>query len=320
MKQKLTIISISGIIAAFSVGPLSVAYAIEPPPDDAQPPAALNQPQGVELNAEHQDKPVPFVGIATASLPDMVADHLDIESGSGVIIRTVYPGSPAEKAGLSVNDIILTIDGSAVGRPEVISSLMRQHKVGDRLSLEIIHKGKPAKVEVVIGERPADLVAQLNQEPLLEGVPQQHADRLRGLLEQNRKAFGHGGVPGGMFPDAHFEEAFRSMRERMNQAMESAPQFERNGSGGIQLQQSSTIRMMDNEGTIEIKSGGENTEVTVRDVDNEIVWIGPWDTDQDKAAAPQGIRKRIDKVNSGAGRGFRFRFGGLKPVPKTTDN
>jgi hypothetical protein len=250
----------------------------------------------------------------------MVADHLDIASGSGVIIRTVYPGGPAEAAGLSVNDIILSIDGAAVGNPEAVGSLIREHKVGDPLSLMLIHKGKPARVEVTIGGRPADLIAQLGQEPLLEGIPERHADRLRGLLDQNLKAFGHGRGPSGIFPDAQFEETFRLMRERMNQAMKAASPIEPNGAGGIQFQQSSTIRMMDNMGSIEIKSSGENTEVTVRDLENEMVWTGPWDTDQDKAAVPDDIRERVDRVNAGAGRGFGFRFGKLKPAPNTIDN
>lgn len=312
--------SLGGIIGAFSVGPFSAVYAIDPPPDEAQPPAALSQQDGPEPNIVKPVKPLPFVGLATATLPEMVADHLDLESGSGVIIRTVYPGGPAEKAGLSVNDIILNIDGTAVNNPEVVSELVGGRQIGDRLSLDLIHKGKPSKVEVTVGERPADLSVQLDQEPMLEGIPELQADRLRGLLEQNRKAFGFGRDPSELFPDAQFEETFKMMRERMNQAMEAAPLIDPKGAGGIRLQRSSTIRMMDNDGSIEIKSSGENTEVTVRDIDNQIVWTGPWDTEQDKAAAPEEIRERINRVNAGAGKGFGFRFRNLKPAPDAIEN
>lgn len=320
MKPKLTIMSLGGIIGAFSIGPFSAVYAIDPPPDEAQPPAALNQQDGVQLNAEMPVKPLPFVGIATATLPEMVADHLNLEAGSGVIIRTVYPGGPAEKAGLAVNDIILSIDGAAVGNPEVITEVIGGRQIGDRLALNLIHKGKPSKVEVTVGERPADLTVQLDQEPMLEGIPELQADRLRGLLEQNRKGLGFGQDLEGLFPDAQFEQTFKMMRERMNQALEAAPLIEPRRERGIHLQRSSTIRMMDNNGSIEIKSSGENTEVTVRDVDNQIVWTGPWDTEQDKAAAPEEIRERINRVNAGAGKGFGFRFRNLKPAPDAIDN
>ena len=40
-----------------------------------------------------------------------------------------------------------------------------------------------------------------------------------------------------------------------------------------------------------------------------VAWHGPWDTDQDKAAAPEDIRERIEKVHSGSGNGFSFQFG-----------
>lgn len=320
MKIKLTLITATGVISGLSLGPFNVAQAIEPPPDDAQPPAALREDDGAELSPAVKQESSPFIGLATATLPGMVAEHLDIEAGTGVIIRTVCPDSPAEKAGLSVNDIILKIDGAEVGNPEAVASAIRDHKVGDRLSVDLIHKGKPSKVEVKLGERPADLTAQIGQEPLMEGIPEDHADRLRGLIEQNLGAFGNGGPNGAVFPDAQFENTFRLMRERMNKALGEAPEDAAEAGKGIQFQQSSTIRMMDNDGSIEIKSSGDSTEVTIRDTDNGIVWTGPWDTEQDKAAAPADIRERVEKINGGAGKGFTFRFGKLKPKPDAIEN
>lgn len=318
MKNKLTLITATGMISGLSLASFNIALAIEPPADDAQPPAALQQDNAVKPAHPAQQENIPFIGLATASLPDMVADHLDIQAGTGVIIRTVVPGSPAEKAGLAANDIILKIDGAEVGNPETVTTAIRDHQVGDRISLDLIHRGKPSKVEVTLTERPADLAAQMEQEPMLDGIPQDQADRLRGLIERNLEAFGNGAPNGAMFPDVQFENTFRMMRERMDKAMGEGPRIAPGVGGGIQFQQSSTIRMMDDDGSIEIKSSGDSTEVTVRDARNEIVWTGPWDTEQDKAAAPADIRERIEKTNAGVGRGFTFRFGKLKP--DTIDN
>ena len=317
MKSKLTIISASGFIGGIAVLTFSQALAIEPPPDTAEPPSALLN--GV-VNAPAQrsipkiENNIPFIGIATASVPGMLADHLELEQGSGVIIRTVCPDSPAEKAGLSVNDIILSVGETTVGNPEALSSSIRERKPGDRVALNLIHKGKPAKVEVTLTERPADLVSGIPQEPMLEGIPQAHADRLRGLIEKNL-----GDFDGAAFPDGQMENSLRMMQEHMNRAMGgNIPQLQPDNNGDITFQQNSTITMMDNQGSIEIRSSSGDTEVTVRDEKNETIWSGPWNREEDKSNAPKDIRERIEKVNSGNGTGLHFRFAkprGTAPKP-----
>ncbi|MGJ8643209.1 MAG: S1C family serine protease [Luteolibacter sp.] len=302
MKNGLTIFSASSISAGLTLCGLSVALAIEPPPDESKPPAALLGDTRELPNAN--TPPVirdstAFLGVATAEVPEMVADHLGLESGTGVIVRTVCPDSPAEKAGLSVNDIITAIDNEVITSPDHFSTKVGGSKIGDRISVNLIHKGNPGKVEVTLIERPANLESGIEQEPLLDGLPKAHADRLRGLLEQNLRSFGEGGFDG--MGDARFENNFRKMREQLRRDMENDSE----GTSGFS--QNSTIRLMDQEGSVEIKTTDGSTHVTIRDKSNNAVWEGPWNTEADKAAAPENIRARIDRV--GAGKGFNFRFG-----------
>lgn len=317
MKMKFTILSISGIIGGFSICPFNSAQAIEPPADNTRPPAALlGDSSEIPKTEEAAPKAnVAFLGLATVELPEMVADHLGIAPGSAVIIRTVCPDSPAAKAGLSVNDIIVDIDGSAVSNPEAVSSLMRDHKVGDRVALNLIHKGKPAKVEVTLAERPVDQVAGGEQMPLLEGLPKAHADRLRSLLERNLQAFGNGGGLDDALSDPQLQNNLRMMKEQMKEAFgENAGSLQQSQDGSIQFQQNSTVRMMDGDGSVELRSSDGKAEATVRDKNNEVAWSGSWNTDEEKAAAPEDIRKRIDRISSGSGNGtgFNFRFGKLR--------
>ena len=322
MKTKLTIISASGIIGGMAVVALSQALAIEPPPDNAEPPAALldevkNSP--AEPPPVKAEQNVPFIGLATATVPAMVADHLNLDVGTGVIVRTVVPDSPAEKAGLSPNDIILSVGGTAVGNPEALSSAIQEREPGDRIAIDLIHKGKPAKVEVTLAGRPANEVSGIGQDPMLEGIPQAHADRLRSLLELRLQGFGRdGGMDLPQFPEGWMGENIPDINYPKGMPV---PRNELGNPGENSFQHSSTIRVMDNNGSIEIKSTDNDTEVTVRDGKNATVWSGPWNTEEDKAAAPEGIRERIGKVNSGKGGGFSFRFGKPGgPDPETLDN
>lgn len=290
----------------------NTAFAIEPPPDNAKPPAELED--RIEKPNDIAAK-TPFIGVVTVSLPEMVADHLNLKPGTGVIVRTVLPDSPADQSGLKVNDIILNINGTAINDPETFSAEIRSQKIGDKLKLKTIQKGKPTDLEVTLAERPADAIAGLpDQAPLmLDGVPDEQAQRLRDLIERNLGALGQDALDpwGGKmrFPDPLADEQFKMLRERMNRALEEAPEILPDQAPNFQFQKQSTIRMMDNEGSVEIKSTGESTEVVVRDQANEIVWSGPWDTEQDKAAAPDPIRLRIEKLNIKQGGGIQLRFG-----------
>lgn len=318
MRTKYKTILSAGMIAGLVVCPFTLLPAIEPPPDDSKPPAALQDVERAERDSEAK---LPFLGLSTASVPVMVAEHLGISAGTGVIIRTVCPDSPAEKAGLSVNDIILSLDGTPVGDPDAFSEKIRIYKAGDTLELSLIRKGKPDKANVTLTERPAELNAHLAPESLFQGLPQAQADRLRGMIEQNLQGFGTD--PLGITPDQEFENTFRMMRERMNRAFENEiPPSNPGNDGGIHFQQNSTIRLMDNEGSVEIKSSDGDTQVIVRDTANNIVWQGSWNTDKDKEAAPQDVRERIDRLNVGSmnGKGFTFRFGKLGGKPDTIDN
>lgn len=318
MRTKSRIVPAAGLIGGFAASPFGLLFAIEPPPENVKPPAALIGESRAETEAVSK---LPFLGLSTAVVPDMVADHLGLGGGSGVIVRTVCPDSPAEKAGLAVNDIILSLDGAPVGDPDAFSGMIRAHKAGDRLAVELIRKGKPDKVEVTLTERPAELNAHLGAEPFIHGLPQAQADRLRGMMEHNLQGFGADHL--GISPEQQFDNTLRMMRERMNRAFEEdIPPITQGDDGGISFQQNSTIRLMDNEGSVEIKSSGGDTNVTVRDTTNTIVWQGPWNSDKDKEAAPQDVRQRIDRVNVGSasGRGFTFRFGNLGGKPDTIDN
>ncbi|MFK7850980.1 MAG: S1C family serine protease [Akkermansiaceae bacterium] len=318
--MKLKIGNISRCAGVFVIASAPFVYAIDPPPDDTPPPAAIKNQDPANQKKNLGQAPIPFAGLATATLPEMVADHLDVEAGNGVIVRTLYSEGPAEKAGIAVNDVILRIDHTAVGNPEAVSSLIRDHKVGDVLTFDLIHKGKAKEIKVTLGNRPADLMAQIGQEPLLDGIPDQHRERLRGLLDQNLQGFGRMPNFEELMPDRQVQDAMRKMREQMGEAMKMGQLEKKEQGNGIRFEHRSKIRMMDEDGSIEITSNGKNTEVVVRDKANQIVWEGPWDTDQDKAAAPDDIRARLDKVNMGAAKGLKFRLGWPKAAPGEIEN
>lgn len=301
------------------------ARAIEAPEDDAPPPAAALDaaaPKEAEPGKPAAAEKTAYLGVTTTEIPEMLNDHLGLKPGDGIIVRSVLPDGPAAKAGIAVNDVIRQLNGKAVGTAADLTASIRDHKPGDKVKLAVIQKGKETAIEVTLGERP-DQVAGLRVEPLdqlrLQGMPDELADRVRRMIEGNLG----GNDPA--HPAPQIEDAMRQMKERMEKAMggikieEGMLNLEGPGlNGGIEVQRGATFRMMDENGSVEFKSNDGSKEVTVRDKDNNITWTGPWDTEQDKAAAPDDVRKRVERLNiddNFKGNGFRLniRPGGAEP-------
>ncbi len=297
----------TSVIGVFSLLTVLSAVAIEPPADNAKPPEALIQ--DAEKADEVADK-LPFIGVVTESLPEMLADHLNLKPDTGVIVRSVSPDSPAAKSGIKTNDIVLKINETDINDPETLRAEIRSKKIGDKLKLKTIQKGKPTDLEVTLAERPADAFA--DQQQLLEGGPGAANQLLQNLLELNfGGALGENGIEEMIDPELLADENLQKMlRGRMKILPQGDAEIQPGAGNNFQLNAQTTMRMQDDNGSIEMKTTGENKEVTVRDNANKIIWSGPWDTEQDKAAAPENIRQRIEKmnINNGAG-GLRLQFG-----------
>lgn len=298
-------------------------FAIEAPEDNAPPPPLLEKeadeiPAPIEEPAEQPQQANAFLGLVTLNVPEALATHLLLEPNEGVMVSELVPDSPATKSGINTHDVITRVADNIIRNREDLSRIVSEHKPGDTLRVEIIQKGQKNQLDVVLGERPADIMMGGGRgidHMILDGLPADQANRLRNLIEQNLGAMD---APGAMFNDAAMEEAMREMRNRMGRVLENGIEPEQPRRDGIHFQADATIRLMDEKGSVEIKSNNDGKEVTVRDNNNAITWTGPWDTDQDKAAAPDDVRERVDRLNFDhrfKGPGIRFRFRGGEPAP-----
>ncbi|MEI6177412.1 MAG: PDZ domain-containing protein [Verrucomicrobiota bacterium] len=295
---------ITTAMAAFMISP---AFAIDAPVDDARPPAvadsAVNDApkpdNAAEKNVAEKKENIAYLGVLVAPVPDMLAGHLGLKDSEGVAVQMVAPDGPAAKAGIAVNDIITRVGDKPVGSHEELSQLVTGRKPGDSLHLEMIHKGKKSGLDVKLDTRPEG-IDNLQPNPLIEGlpldgVPKEMADRIRGAIRGNL-----GGIQlqfGDLNPDAIAPKNIEEMRKQMRKMRELK------GFGAMpDFQSSSRTRMMDGEGSVEMKSTNGGKEVTLSDKNGKVTWTGPWDTEQDKAAAPENVRERIKRLNmDGAG-------------------
>ncbi len=102
----------------------------------------------------------PMLGIRYIPLTDEIAQENNLDYNYGALIirgsnpnqLAVIPGSPADKAGLVENDIILEIDGTKIDEETNLSNLINKKSVGDTVVLKIYHDGEESEVTTELTE------------------------------------------------------------------------------------------------------------------------------------------------------------------------
>ncbi|MGE5594386.1 MAG: S1C family serine protease [Betaproteobacteria bacterium] len=96
----------------------------------------------------------PWIGVGLQELTPDLASYFGMRDKTGVVIAYVYPDSPAEKAGLTEGDVILKLNGKQMETVSQVQNEVRNHKAGDKITLQIWRDRAARYVTVTLGEMP----------------------------------------------------------------------------------------------------------------------------------------------------------------------
>jgi S1-C subfamily serine protease len=99
--------------------------------------------------------PSAFLGVSSVTVDDSVKERFSLDVDKGALVSEVSPGSAAENAGIRPGDVITKVDGESIASADDLVALIRRHKAGDRLKVELHRGGSTRTVEVTLGQRPA---------------------------------------------------------------------------------------------------------------------------------------------------------------------
>lgn len=141
-----------GINTAVAIGAENIGFAIP-----------INEVRYIiESVRDHGRIIRPWIGVRYVPVNDVVAQSNQLTVSHGALIvggdteadRAVIPASPADKAGLKKDDIILEIDGKKIDHITTLPRLLSQKKPGDTVEMTVLQNGRERRIRVTLEEFP----------------------------------------------------------------------------------------------------------------------------------------------------------------------
>lgn len=229
---------------------------------------------------EARGEPVTFLGVETSPAGPALDDQLGLPAGTGLMVVSVVPDSPAA-AVLKPHDVLTRLDDQILIDTRQLAVLVRTHRAGEEIGLGYIRGGKNATVRVKLIER---------------AMPQAFHRRVPGpgLGQTDNRLFrlqtdGGAGNPV-LFsldeaPALHTVRVFRKDRA--------------GGIGGMAVKPAdSRFALTDEKGSLEVAIRAGARTLVAKDPQGKTLFDGPVDTPEQRQAMPPSVRERFEQMET----------------------
>jgi serine protease Do len=111
-----------------------------------------------------------FLGVMIQDVTPEIADYFGVEPNTGAVVAQVNEDSPAAKAGIKSEDIVLEYNGESVHDASSLRNLVAQSKPESTAKMIVLRDGKRINLDVDIGKRDNAQVAALETPGMQEGL------------------------------------------------------------------------------------------------------------------------------------------------------
>src|SRR5260221_6560937 len=97
----------------------------------------------------------PYLGLAmqTVPVPESLRTRLNLTASEGLLVVHVEPDSPAEKAGVLLGDLLLTLGGKPMADTDSVQQALRASKPGDQIEAGLVRGGALTTVNIQVQAR-----------------------------------------------------------------------------------------------------------------------------------------------------------------------
>jgi hypothetical protein len=280
--------------------------------------------------AAHKDRP--WLGLSTEEASEALVAQLGLNSGAGLVATFVDPASPAAKAGLQKNDVLVEFDGQSLVIPAQLRKLVRVHKEGDTVKLVFYRTGKKQTASATLARAPRshwsddfglnpdkfrELQKQFQDLPFKDAVRGQakalrkHMDELqleikqskvqeevRQSMEVARKA-----IEEALRGTTNVDSALDPVRKILDGLAHLNVQVNNNASVTVRSSDKSAKSLVqtDDSGTIVLFTDPK-LHLTAHDKEGRLIFDGRIDTSEERGKVPHDLWEKVqpllDKMNA----------------------
>ena len=95
-----------------------------------------------------------WLGIEVQPLTADLAESFGLSGRPGIVVAGIFRDGPAQKAGLQLGDVILSIDGAPASDGRSSMNQVARIKPSDKISIQVLRNGKELKLTAEVGLRP----------------------------------------------------------------------------------------------------------------------------------------------------------------------
>jgi serine protease Do len=94
-----------------------------------------------------------WLGVVIQPVTKDLTEHLGVKDERGALVAEVFPGSPAEKAGIKRYDIVVEFDGQPIKEVNELPRIVAQTPIEKAVKMVVLRDGSARTVKVSIGLR-----------------------------------------------------------------------------------------------------------------------------------------------------------------------
>lgn len=232
-------------------------------------------------------------GVVAIDVEPQIHSYLPLREGA--VVDAVWPGSPADKAGVKPGHVITAMNGEPMRGRESLSAFLRARKPGDRVRVSVFADGVPRSFSVTLVARPAKAGAAGSPDRAVGGDrvkrPVVVAPEIREAMKKRRTTIclHLAAMPEGLDPDAVIDElqAIRNLARDAN----AADKAWMSGKAG-----EASLLLRDSEGTLHLSGANNSLTLEAYDDRGRCVYRGKLDTPDQRRGVPQAVLRRLQRL------------------------
>ncbi|MCX6834716.1 MAG: PDZ domain-containing protein, partial [candidate division Zixibacteria bacterium] len=98
-----------------------------------------------------------WLGVYMSNVTERQAKHMGLSAVRGIVIDSVFAGSPADRAGMKRGDVVVEFNNQEVANGSQFSVLVATVRQGNSIPVEVIREGEHINLSATIGDRDSGL-------------------------------------------------------------------------------------------------------------------------------------------------------------------